>query len=58
LHKGQVVWCGNPRLAKRSAVQQRSKSASQWKNLTRGGAQHFQIIFHEGEAVEPWKEAK
>jgi hypothetical protein len=26
--------------------------------LTRGGAQHFQIILHEGEAVEPWKEAK
>jgi hypothetical protein len=28
--------------ARRSTVQQQSRSASQWKNLTQGGAQHFQ----------------
>jgi hypothetical protein len=50
--------CGSPLLAKRSAVQQRSRPASQWTNLTRGSAQHFQIILDDGEVVEPWKEAR
>jgi hypothetical protein len=28
--------------------------ATQWKNLTRGGAQHFQIISQALQSVEPW----
>ena len=38
---GQQGGCGSPRRARRSAVQQRPRLASQCKNFTRGGAQAF-----------------
>jgi hypothetical protein len=32
--------------------------ANQLKNLTRGGAQVFQVSFHELDMVEPWNNAR
>jgi hypothetical protein len=46
-------WCCSPLLASLSAVQQRSRFAIQWKNLTRGGAQAFQMRCHARQLVEP-----
>jgi hypothetical protein len=37
-------WCCSPLLASLSAVQQRSRFAIQWKNLTRGGAQASKCV--------------
>jgi hypothetical protein len=39
-------------------AQQRSRLASQWKNLTWSGAQHFQVSFQVLQVMEPWKDAK
>lgn len=50
-------WCCRPRRCRRAAVQQRSLLANQWKILTRGGAQLFQMNFQALQAVEPWKVA-
>ena len=55
---GQQGGCGSPLRARRSAVQQRPRFASQWKNFTRGGAQAFQVSFQAGQEVEPWKVAR
>ena len=55
---GQHAGCCKPRRARRSAVQHRSKWASQWKKRTRGGAQHFQVSFQASHAVDPWNVAR
>ena len=43
--RGQRAGCCKPRQARQSVVQHRSRWANQWKNLTRGGAQLFQVSF-------------
>jgi hypothetical protein len=55
VHRGL---CWRPRRCKRSAVQHLFLLASHRKNLTRGGAQLFQINFQALQVVDPWKEAR
>ena len=50
-------WCCSPRRAKRSAVQHRSWSASQWKKRARDGAQLFHMILQDSLWIDPWKVA-
>lgn len=48
-HSGQASWCWKPRCVRRSAIQQQSRSASQWKNLTRwGGGNSSRLAFTRG----------
>jgi hypothetical protein len=55
----QVAHCFRCLVAERaSTVQHMSKFASQWKNLTRGGAHVFQISFQEWQVTDPWKVAR
>jgi hypothetical protein len=58
LQRGQQAGCCRPRRASRSAVQHRSRLASQWKNRSRGSAQHFQVSFQVSQAVELWSVAR
>jgi hypothetical protein len=50
-HRG---WCCRRWRSSLSAVQHLSLLASQWRNLTRGGAQVFQMIRQELQEVDPW----
>jgi hypothetical protein len=40
--------------ARCSTVQQQSRSASQWKNLTHGTAQHFQPSKCRSQSMSSW----
>ena len=51
MHKGHEPQLGQPRLAKRSAVQTLFWMASQAKNLTLGGAQIFHTACSKGERM-------
>jgi hypothetical protein len=52
---GHLGACGRPRRASLSPVQHLSRHANQMKNFTLGGAQDFQLSFHEPEMIAPWK---
>jgi hypothetical protein len=54
-HSKHLGWCCRPLRARRSAIQQRSRQASQQKNLTGGGAHVFQLSFHELDVTMTWR---